>query len=149
LFFKNEGAPRALVCSDVTRSEKAFVSQCAPDSAYWCHLSAKSFAISTNGTIRSESRRRAPSQSASTRPGPPLQASPRASGGTGLQRRQFKICIEKEPRAHYEKTNPSSRLGLDAMSSIALQLSRCWTTSLVVLLVTPTSVVFGENPSPT
>ena len=24
-------------------------------SAYWCHLSAKSFAISTNGTIRSES----------------------------------------------------------------------------------------------
>jgi hypothetical protein len=48
-----------------------------------------------------------------------------------------------------EKTNPSSRLGLDAMSSIALQLSRCWTTSLVVLLVTPTSVVFGEDPSPT
>src|SRR5215831_17844393 len=35
------------------------------------------------------------------------------------------------------------------MSSIALQLSRCWTTSLVVLLVTPTSVVFGEDPSPT
>jgi hypothetical protein len=25
-----------------------------PGSAYWCHLSAKSFAISTNGTIRSE-----------------------------------------------------------------------------------------------
>jgi len=25
-------------------------------SAYWCHLSAKSFAISTNGSIRSESR---------------------------------------------------------------------------------------------
>src|SRR5262249_24598016 len=29
-------------------------SMCA-GSAYWCHLSAKSFAISTNGTIRSES----------------------------------------------------------------------------------------------
>ena len=41
------------------------------------------------------------SQSASTWPGPPLQASPRASGGTELQRRPFKICIEKEPRAHY------------------------------------------------
>src|SRR5262245_50404474 len=24
-----------------------------------------------------------------------------AGGGTGLQRRQFKICIEKEPRARY------------------------------------------------
>ena len=30
-------------------------SMCA-GSAYWCHLSAKSFAISTNGLIRSESR---------------------------------------------------------------------------------------------
>jgi hypothetical protein len=76
---------------------------------------------------------------------------------TGLQRRQFKIYfkLEKEPRARYtnqemdEKANPSSRLGPGAMSSIALQLSRCWTTSLVVLLVTPTSVVFGEEPSPT
>src|SRR5262249_6417402 len=48
-----------------------------------------------------------------------------------------------------EKTHPSSRLGPGAMSSIALQLSRCCTTSLVVLLVTPTSVVFGEDPSPT
>ena len=35
------------------------------------------------------------------------------------------------------------------MSSIALQLSRYWTTSLVVLLVTPSSVVVGEDPSPT
>ena len=34
------------------------------------------------------------------------------------------------------------------MSSIALQLSRCWTISFVVLLVTPSSVVFGEDPSP-
>jgi len=31
LLFKNEGATRALVCSGVTRSEKAFVSQCAPE----------------------------------------------------------------------------------------------------------------------
>src|SRR5262249_33479107 len=31
LLFKNEGAARALVCSGVTRSEKAFVSQCAPE----------------------------------------------------------------------------------------------------------------------
>jgi hypothetical protein len=31
-----------------------------------------------------------------------------------------------------EKRHPSSRLGPGAMSSIALQLSRCWTTSLVV-----------------
>src|SRR5262249_2947678 len=97
---------------------------------------------------------RAP-QSASSWPGPPLQASPRAGGGTGLQRRQFKICIEKEPRARYtakrstRKRTLQSRLGPGAMSSIALQLSRCWTTSLVVLLVTPTSVVFGEDPSPT
>ena len=35
------------------------------------------------------------------------------------------------------------------MSSIALQLSRCRTTSLVVLLVTSSSVAFGEDPSPT
>jgi hypothetical protein len=31
LLFKNEGAARALVCGGVTRSEKAFVSQCVPD----------------------------------------------------------------------------------------------------------------------
>src|SRR5215475_9619148 len=48
-----------------------------------------------------------------------------------------------------ERANPSSRLGPGAMSSIALQLSRYWTTSLVVLLVTPSSVVVGEDPSPT
>jgi hypothetical protein len=35
--------------------KSACFSMC-PGSAYWCHLSAKSFAISTNGTIRSESR---------------------------------------------------------------------------------------------
>src|SRR5262249_41870234 len=50
--------------------------------------------------IVSESRRWPAPQSASSWPGPP-QASPRAGGGTGLQRRQFKICIEKEPRGHY------------------------------------------------
>ena len=82
------------------------------------------------------------------------QASPRAGGGPGP-----KASIQNLHRKgtkgplHYqkidEKTHPSSRLGPGAMSSIALQLSRCWTTSLVVLLVTPTSVVFGEDPSPT
>src|SRR5262249_3416683 len=95
-----------------------------------------------------------PPRSASSWPGPPsgLAESWRR---TGLQRRQLKICIEKEPRARYttkrstRKRTLQSRLGPGAMSSIALQLSRCWTTSLVVLLVTPTSVVFGEDPSPT
>jgi len=67
---------------------------------------------------------------------------------------QFKICfkLEKEPRARYttkRSTRKRSRLGPGAMSSITLQLSRCWTTSLVVLLVTSSSVVFGEDPSPT
>src|SRR5262249_11281004 len=47
-----------------------------------------------------------------------------------------------------EKTHPKQAWA-GAMSSIALQLSRCWTTSLVVLLVTPSSVVFAEDPSPT
>src|SRR5262249_35849994 len=60
--------------------------------------------------------------------------------------------LEKEPRARYttkRSTRKRSKLGPGAMRSIALQLSRCWTTSLVVLLVTASSVVFGEDPSPT
>ena len=39
--------------------KSACFSMCA-GSAYWCHLSAKSFAISTNGTNRSESRWQVP-----------------------------------------------------------------------------------------
>src|SRR5262249_42660589 len=52
------------------------------------------------------------------------------------------------PRDRRENA-PIKQAGPGAMSSIALQLSRCWTTSSVVLLVTSTSVVFGEDPSPT
>ena len=46
------------------------------------------------------------------------------------------------------KAKPSVRLGPDSMSSIVLWLSRCWTISFLVLLVTPNSLVFGEGPSP-
>ena len=48
---------RALVwqwCHSLRKS--VCFSMCA-GSAYWCHLSAKSFAISTNGSVRSESSR--------------------------------------------------------------------------------------------
>ena len=35
------------------------------------------------------------------------------------------------------------------MNSVAFQVSRCWSISLAVLLVMPSSAVFGEDPSPT
>jgi hypothetical protein len=41
-------------CHSLRKS--ACFSMCA-GSVYWCHFPAKSFAISTNGTIRSESKR--------------------------------------------------------------------------------------------
>src|SRR5215469_13130725 len=76
------------------------------------------------------------------RPGPPLHASPK-SWRREYRARNASIQNLLQARKgtkgalHYQEIDGKAKpAGPGAMSSIALQLSRCWTTSLVVLLVT-------------
>src|SRR5262249_62357167 len=93
--------------------------------------------------IVSESRRWPAPESASSWPGPTLQASPRAGGGTGLQA-SIQNLLRKGTKGplHYqgndEKPKPSSRLRAGAMSSIPFRLPRPWDTSLDGTPVTAT-----------